>query len=68
MPASAMATLTSVNKRAISGTVRIFQDGKVALHIEPLARPMIWQHFRIDDDSEMTPSTPAVVHKDRVTD
>jgi DNA integrity scanning protein DisA with diadenylate cyclase activity len=31
-----------------SGTVRIFQDGQVVLHIEPLARPMIWQNFRLE--------------------
>jgi DNA integrity scanning protein DisA with diadenylate cyclase activity len=31
-----------------SGTVRIFQNGQVVLHIEPLARPMIWQNFRMD--------------------
>jgi DNA integrity scanning protein DisA with diadenylate cyclase activity len=31
-----------------SGTVRLFQDGKVVLHIEPLARPVIWQNFQMD--------------------
>jgi DNA integrity scanning protein DisA with diadenylate cyclase activity len=31
-----------------SGTVRIFQDGRVVLHIEPLARPMIWQNFTLE--------------------
>jgi DNA integrity scanning protein DisA with diadenylate cyclase activity len=31
-----------------SGTVRLFQDGEVVLHIEPLARPMIWQHFKME--------------------
>jgi len=31
-----------------SGTVRVFQDGEVALHIEPLARPHIWQPFRLE--------------------
>ena len=31
-----------------SGTVRIFQNGEVVLHIEPLARPMIWQNFRME--------------------
>jgi DNA integrity scanning protein DisA with diadenylate cyclase activity len=30
-----------------SGTVRIFQNGEVVLHIEPLARPMIWGHFHM---------------------
>jgi diadenylate cyclase len=31
-----------------SGTVRIFLDGEVVLHIEPLARPMIWQNFKLE--------------------
>jgi DNA integrity scanning protein DisA with diadenylate cyclase activity len=31
-----------------SGSVRIFQNGQVMLHIEPFARPMIWQNFRMD--------------------
>ena len=31
-----------------SGTVRIFQNGEVVLHIPPLARPMIWGHFRLE--------------------
>jgi DNA integrity scanning protein DisA with diadenylate cyclase activity len=31
-----------------SGTVRVFQDGKLVLHIEPLARPLIWRHFEME--------------------
>jgi DNA integrity scanning protein DisA with diadenylate cyclase activity len=31
-----------------SGTVRLFQNGEVVLHIEPLARPMIWRHFEME--------------------
>jgi DNA integrity scanning protein DisA with diadenylate cyclase activity len=31
-----------------SGTVRIFQGGEVVLHIEPLARPHIWQPFKLE--------------------
>ncbi len=31
-----------------SGTLRVFQDGQVKLHIEPLARPHVWQPFRMD--------------------
>jgi DNA integrity scanning protein DisA with diadenylate cyclase activity len=31
-----------------SGTVRLFQDGQVVLHIEPLARPLIWRHFEME--------------------
>jgi len=39
-----------------SGTVRLFQNGEIVLHIEPFARPMIWQHFRMDSDNgEPTP-------------
>jgi DNA integrity scanning protein DisA with diadenylate cyclase activity len=33
-----------------SGTVRLFQDGEVVLQIEPLARPVIWQNFKMDGD------------------
>ncbi len=40
-----------------SGTVRLFQNGELVLHVEPLSRPHIWQPFRIetqeaDDDSK----------------
>jgi DNA integrity scanning protein DisA with diadenylate cyclase activity len=31
-----------------SGTVRIFQDGKVVLHVEPFSRPMIWRQFQVE--------------------
>jgi diadenylate cyclase len=31
-----------------SGTVRLFQNGEVMLHIEPLARPVIWSRFRME--------------------
>lgn len=31
-----------------SGTVRLFQNGEVVLHIEPLARPVTWGQFRLD--------------------
>jgi DNA integrity scanning protein DisA with diadenylate cyclase activity len=31
-----------------SGTVRVFQDGEVKLHIEPLARPHVWQPPRLE--------------------
>ena len=29
-----------------SGAVRVFQDGEEKLHIEPLARPHVWQPLR----------------------
>lgn len=42
-----------------SGSVRIFQNGEVMLQIEPFARPMIWQRFRMDGaDGEPTGGTP----------
>ncbi len=31
-----------------SGTLRIFQGGAVKLHIEPLARPHVWQPFKME--------------------
>src|SRR5207248_9876349 len=31
-----------------SGAVRIFQDGELMLHIEPLARPMIWRRPELE--------------------
>jgi DNA integrity scanning protein DisA with diadenylate cyclase activity len=43
-----------------SGTVRLFQDGEVVLHIEPLARPMIWQNFKMDMQDGDSGSTPPV--------
>jgi diadenylate cyclase len=42
-----------------SGTVRLFQDGKVVLHIEPLARPVIWQNFQMDAADGDQASNPA---------
>lgn len=37
-----------------SGTVRIFQEGQVVLHIEPLARPHVWQPFRLETSEDET--------------
>ena len=31
-----------------TGTVRVFQAGEVALQIEPLTRPHVWQPFRLE--------------------
>ena len=31
-----------------SGSVRVFQKGDEVLHIEPLARPHVWQPFRLE--------------------
>jgi diadenylate cyclase len=39
-----------------SGAVRIFQKGEVVLHIESLARPMIWGDVRLEaQDTDGTP-------------
>ncbi|MFO0809548.1 MAG: diadenylate cyclase [Gemmataceae bacterium] len=43
-----------------SGAVRIFQDGEVVLHIEPLARPHIWQPFRLENQEEEDGKPPLV--------
>jgi DNA integrity scanning protein DisA with diadenylate cyclase activity len=43
-----------------SGTVRLFQDGEVVLHIEPLARPMIWQNFKMEAQSGDGATNPPV--------
>src|ERR1700730_9064909 len=41
-----------------SGAVRIFQNGQVVLHIEPLARPMIWRHFEMETQDADGTSKP----------
>ncbi len=35
-----------------SGTVRVFQGGELKLHIEPLARPHVWQPLRLENQDE----------------
>jgi DNA integrity scanning protein DisA with diadenylate cyclase activity len=46
-----------------TGTVRLFQNGQVVLHIEPFARPMIWRQFQMetqqDADGTATPGRKA---------
>jgi DNA integrity scanning protein DisA with diadenylate cyclase activity len=43
-----------------SGTVRIFQDGELMLHIEPLARPMIWRRLEMPaPEGEAANNSPA---------
>jgi DNA integrity scanning protein DisA with diadenylate cyclase activity len=42
-----------------SGTVRLFQDGRVVLHIEPLARPVIWQNFKMEATDGTEAPNPA---------
>jgi DNA integrity scanning protein DisA with diadenylate cyclase activity len=43
-----------------SGAVRIFQGGEVVLHIEPLARPMIWGDFHMEaqDNGDLPAPVP----------
>ncbi len=43
-----------------SGTVRIFQHGEVVLHIEPLARPLIWRHFEMEAQDADGPAKSVV--------
>ncbi|HZY83261.1 MAG TPA: diadenylate cyclase [Gemmataceae bacterium] len=44
-----------------SGTVRLFQNGEVVLHIEPMARPMIWGQPRLEtQDANGANRAPAV--------
>jgi DNA integrity scanning protein DisA with diadenylate cyclase activity len=42
-----------------SGAVRIFQNGEVVLHIEPLARPVIWGQLRMDAHDANGSARPA---------
>ena len=35
-----------------SGTVRVFQNGELKLHIEPLARPHVWQPLRLESQED----------------
>ena len=41
-----------------SGTVRLFQNGEVVLHIEPLARPLIWGNFRMEAQEPGSAANP----------
>ena len=41
-----------------SGTVRVFQNGEIKLHIEPLARPHIWQPLRLETHETGHDETP----------
>ncbi len=42
-----------------SGTVRLFQNGECVLHIEPLARPVIWGQLRMETPDQLTTSRSA---------
>ena len=41
-----------------SGTVRIFQNGEMVLHIEPLARPLTWGSFRMESSDGVGGARP----------
>jgi diadenylate cyclase len=43
-----------------SGAVRLFQNGEVVLHIEPLARPLIWRHFEMETQETDGTSKPVM--------
>jgi DNA integrity scanning protein DisA with diadenylate cyclase activity len=52
--AAAISKATKAIAIAVSestGTVRIFQDGKVMLRIEPMDRAMKWQHFESEENT-----------------
>ena len=36
-----------------SGSVRVFQKGDEVLHIEPLARPHVWQPFKLETQEDL---------------
>jgi DNA integrity scanning protein DisA with diadenylate cyclase activity len=44
-----------------SGSVRLFQNGEVVLHIESLARPMIWGDFHMETQNNGGTQTPPSV-------
>src|SRR5262249_263475 len=43
-----------------SGTVRVFLNGEVVLHIEPMARPMIWRNFELETQDADGVSKPVL--------
>lgn len=48
-----------------SGTVRLFQNGEIVLRIEPLARPMVWDQFRLEaQDANGAPGHVAALPAD----
>jgi diadenylate cyclase len=56
MAAAGISKSTSAIAFAVSqssGSVRVFQKGDEVLHIEPLARPHVWQPFRLETQEEL---------------
>ena len=55
MAAAGISKVTNAIAFAVSqssGSVRVFQKGEEVLHIEPLARPHVWQPFRLETREE----------------
>jgi hypothetical protein len=50
--AAAISKITNAIAVTVSestGVVRLFQDGEIVLHIEPLApRPVVWRQFELE--------------------
>lgn len=63
MAAAGISKQTSAVAFAVSqssGSVRVFQNGEEVLHIEPLARPHVWQPFKLETQEPAdTPPLPA---------
>jgi diadenylate cyclase len=56
MAAAGISKSTSAIAFAVSqssGSVRVFQKGDEVLHIEPLARPHVWQPFKLETQEEL---------------
>ena len=56
MAAAGISKTTSAIAFAVSqssGSVRVFQKGDEVLHIEPLARPHVWQPFKLETQEDL---------------
>jgi diadenylate cyclase len=62
MAAAGVSKQTSAVAFAVSqssGSVRVFQNGEEVLHIEPLARPHVWQPFKLETQEPDAPPPAA---------
>jgi DNA integrity scanning protein DisA with diadenylate cyclase activity len=62
MAAAGVSKQTSAVAFAVSqssGSVRVFQNGEEVLHIEPLARPHVWQPFKLETQEPADAAPPA---------
>jgi DNA integrity scanning protein DisA with diadenylate cyclase activity len=57
---SARTNTVAVTVSESTGVVRLFQHGEVVLHIEPLARPVVWRPFQMSSqqNGEEAPHAP----------